>query len=296
MENHFTNEEKPNYLGRRIATLLVVAIFFTFLGRHLTFLPTVNLSMQTKEEDLKTEVEKIIEEKKGSYSVYYKNLDTGSSFGIDENLINKGASVNKIPIIASLYFLEKSGKINMDERVTINEEDVQDYGTGSIRYQEIPVNYSLRNLAKLALKQSDNTASHVINLKIGEENVQKLVNSWGMTQTNMAENKTTVKDMTIIFEKIYRNEITDIANTKELLDFMTDTEFEDRITKDLPREAVAYHKSGDDEGYIHDVGIIKSPKGTYYLGIMTSDIGGNEDETKNTMSQISKLIFDSLNN
>lgn len=296
MENKFVDEEKPNYIRRRLGVLLVVAIFFTILGRHMTFLPTINLSMNTKEEDLKSEVEKLIENKKGSYSVYYKNLDNGNSFGISENQINKGASVNKVPIIAALYQLEDAEKINIDERVTIQEADVQDYGTGSIRYQEMPQTYSLRNLAKLALKQSDNTAAHVIELKIGEENVQKLVDNWGLKQTNMVENQTTVVDMAIIFEKIFKNEVTTEANTKEFLSFMTETEFEDRLTKELSPNAKAYHKTGDDEGYSHDVGIIVTPEATYFLGIMTSDIGGSEEETKKTMSEISKLIYNSLNN
>jgi beta-lactamase class A len=160
----------------------------------------------------------------------------------------------------------------------------------------MPQTYSLRNLAKLAMKQSDNTAAHIIELKIGEENVQKLVNSWGMKQTNMVENKTSVYDMSILFEKIYKGQITDEANTKELLEFMTNTDFEDRISAKLPKTATVYHKTGDEEGYLHDVGLIKTEKGTYYLGIMTSDVGGKEEDTKKTISEISKIIFDSINN
>ena len=296
MENKFVNDEKPTYLGRRIAVLVTVAVFFLMLGRQLTFLPTINLSMKTAEEDLQTEIEKIIETKKGSYSIYFKSLNNEKEFGINANQINTAASVNKVPIIASLYLLDKEGKIDLDERVTIQESDVQDYGTGSIRYQEMPQTYSLRNLAKLALKESDNTAAHVIELKIGEENVQELVNVWGMKQTNMIENKTSAFDMSLLFEKIYKGEIADEANTKELLEFMSDTDFEDRITKNLPNETIAYHKSGDEEGYVHDVGIIVSPKETYYLGILTSDVGGDEEEAKNTMSEISKIIYESINN
>ena len=296
MENKFVNEGRPAYYKRRIGLLFVVAIFFLMLGRQLTFLPTINLSMNTKEEDLKTEIEKLTTNKSGSYSIFYKNLDDEKTFGINANQINTAASVNKVPIVAALYLLDKEDKISLDERVTIQDGDVQDYGTGSIRYQEMPQTYSLRNLAKLAMKQSDNTAAHVIELKIGEENVQKLVDLWGMNQTNMIENKTSAYDMSILFEKIYRGQIADAANTKEFLEFMTDTDFEDRLVKDLPKEIAVYHKTGDEEGYVHDVGIITTPEGTYYIGVMTSDVGGAEDETKNTIAEISKIIYSSLNN
>jgi beta-lactamase class A len=296
MENQFASQPPKNYYKRRFAAIFVFAVFFIFLGRHLTFIPTINLSMNTKEEDLVKEISEITKDKKGFYSVYYKNLETGKSFGIDENQINTGASVNKVPIIASLYLLAKEGKINLDDRITIQESDLQNYGTGSIRYQKMPQVYSLRNLARLALKESDNTAAHVIELRVGEENVQKLVDSWGMTQTNMVENKTTPFDMGLIFEKIYRGEIADPANSQELLEFMSDTSFEDRIPKGVPTRIKTYHKTGDGEGFVHDVGLVSTDNGTYYLGVMTSDIGEQETETKNTIAEISKKIFESVGN
>jgi beta-lactamase class A len=104
-----------------------------------------------------------------------------------------------------------------------------------------------------------------------------------MSQTSMADNKTTVFDMGLLLEKIYNGKITTSAKTKELLGFMTDTEFEDRLTKGISENARIYHKTGDGEGFIHDVGIIQTEKGAYYLGVMTSDIGDNEEETKATI-------------
>lgn len=296
MENQLSNQPPSNYYKRRIAAIFVFAVFFIMLGRHLTFIPTINLSMKTQEEDLQTEIKELIKDKKGFYSIYYKDLNSDKAIGIDENQINTGASVNKVPIIAALYLLAKEGRIDLDDRVTIQKDDVQDYGTGSIRYQEMPQTYSLRNLAKLALKESDNTAAHVIEIRIGEDNVQKLVDSWGMSQTNMIENKTTAYDMSLIFEKIYKGEIADSANTKELLEFMSGTDFEDRIPRDLPSSAKVYHKTGDEEGYVHDVGLVKTDKGIYYLGVLTSDVGGQENQTKDTIAQISKKIFETLGN
>ena len=290
------NQTPPNYYKRRIAAIFVFAIFFIMLGRHLTFLPLINLSMKSSNEQIKEDVLKIIKDKKGFYSIYFKDLKSDGVFGIDENQLQTGASVNKLPIIAALYLFEKQGKLKLDDKITIQKNDVQDYGTGSIRYQKMPQTYSLRNLAKLALQQSDNTAAHVISVKIGEDNVQKLVDSWGLKQTDMVNNKTTVYDMGILFEKIYKGEIANPPNTKELLEFMSGTEIEDRLPKGLPSGTKVYHKTGDGEGFVHDLGIVETEKGAYFLGVMTSDIGDQEDETKNTIAEISKKIFESLNN
>ena len=283
--------QTPNYYRRKIGTFVVFAVFFIFLGRQLTFLPTLNLSRDAFEQDLKKEVSENLEKQTGFYSIYYKDLKTGNSFGIDEHQVETGASVNKVPIVASLYFLNERGEINLDEKVTINDDDIQDYGTGTLRYQKMPQTLSLRNLAKLSLKESDNTAAHVLSVRIGEDVVQKFVNDWGMTQTRMADNQTSNYDMSILFERIYKGKIANAANTKELLSFMTETDIEDRLSKELPKNIKIYHKSGDGEGFVHDVGIIETEKHTYYLGVMTSDVTGKEKETASFIAKISEKIF-----
>lgn len=287
--------QTSNYYRRKFGTFLVFAVFFIFLGRQLTFLPTINLSRDAFENDLKKEVVKIIDGKGGFYSIYYKDLKTGNSFGIDERQIETGASVNKVPIVAALYLLDKRGEIKLDDRVTIQEDDLQDYGTGSLRYQKMPQTYSLRNLAKLALKESDNTAAHILSVRIGEDIVQKVVDSWEMNQTIMADNQTSVYDMSILFEKIYKGEIASESNTKELLSFMTETETEDRLPNKLPSNTLIYHKSGDGEGFVHDVGVIEIKNHSYFLGVMTSDVSSIESQTSDVISQISKYIFDKIN-
>src|SRR3989344_6834036 len=138
------NQTPPNYYKRRLGAIFVFAIFFIFLGRHLTFLPLINLSMKQGSEKIKEEVQKITKDKKGFYSIYYKDLKNNESFGIDEKQLHTGASVNKLPIIAALYLLDKEGKLSLDDKITIQKEDVQDYGKGSIRYQTMPQAYSLR--------------------------------------------------------------------------------------------------------------------------------------------------------
>lgn len=288
--------QTPNYYRRKFGTFIVFAVFFIFLGRQLTFLPTINLSQDALEQDLKKASLKNLEKKAGFYSIYYKDLKSGNNFGIEEHQIQTGASVSKVPIVAALYSLNKQGKIDLDEKVTVNKEDVQDYGTGSLRYQEMPQTLSLRNLAKLSLKESDNTAAHVLSVRIGEDVIQNLVNQWGMTQTKMADNQTSVYDMALLFEKIYKEEIANPGNTKELLEFMTQTDIEDRLPKDLPKNIKVYHKSGDGEGFVHDVGIVKTENHGYFLGVMTSDVSGKETETEELISKISRTIFEKIGN
>ncbi|MDO8657193.1 MAG: serine hydrolase [Candidatus Levybacteria bacterium] len=278
---------------KRIILFLIYISLALLVGRNLTFLPKFNFQSKISQtESLKKEVKEIVDRQKGSYSVYYVNYYSGNTFGINENQIYKAASVNKVPIIAVLYDLANQGKINLDDKISIQENDIQDYGTGILRYEKPRGVYSLRTLAKLTLEKSDNTAAHIINGKIGTNIIQDTINNWGLKQTSMESNTTSLSDIYILFAKIYKNEIANISLTKEMLDFMKDTDFEDRLPSLLPDNVSIYHKIGDTIGGVHDVGIIEKGNTAFFLGVMTSDTEDTEQKTKNAIAKIAKIVYD----
>lgn len=238
------------------------------------------------------EIKKLLEKTNGSYSLSVYDLTNNQSFGINETTIFTAASVNKIPILASLYYFANAGEINLDQQVTLQASDIQDYGTGSLRYDSPGTTYSVKTLARLMMEQSDNTASYILGREIlNFEKIQKLIDSWGLTQTDMENNKTSLSDMTKILSKMYRGEVTNKALTLEMLGFMDESDFEDRLGLLLPKTVKIYHKTGDEIGLIHDIGIINPEKHAYILGIFTSDIT-DEKVAKETIGQISKLVYD----
>lgn len=241
---------------------------------------------------LLSEIKKLIEKAGGTWSVYIYDLTSNQGFGINETMIFKVASVNKIPILASLYYSADKGEVNLDQQVTLQAEDIQDYGTGSIRYDPLGTTYSVKTLARLMMEKSDNTAAYILGRQIMNfEKIQKLVNDWGLTQTDMENDKTSLLDMARLLGKIYRGEITNQALTLEMLTFMDESDFEDRIPAQLPKEIKVYHKTGDGIGAVHDVGIIDLAGHPYVLGVFTADING-EAETRQTMAQVSKMVFE----
>lgn len=275
--------------------LIIVVILSLLVGRNLTFIPKFNLFSNNIEQmaSLKKEVMGIIQNKKGNYAVYFSNLKSKSvSFGINENQIYTAASLNKLPIVSVLYYLAGKGKISLDEQITMQKKDIQDYGSGKLRYEKPGGVYSLKTLARLSLQQSDNTAAYILASRIGMHNVQKIIDSLGLKQTNMLNNKTSAVDMFMLFETIYSEKLTVASLTKELLGFLTDTYIEDRLPALLPNDTVVYHKTGDAMAGMHDVGIIKKGDTVFFLAVLTSDIGNNEKETQDTISQIAKKVFD----
>lgn len=284
------------YPIRKLFTVFLVSLMLLIIGRNLTFLPKVPLifnKSQTYNTDLlKKNIQNLIAQKKGHYSVLFVDLKNPVSFGLNENTMLKAASINKVQIVAALYHLAGKGTVNLDQKITLQKKDIQDYGTGSLRYQKPGGVYSLKTLAKLTLQQSDNTAAFIISNRIGRPTIQSLMSDFGLSQTNMENNKTSLSDLLLLYRKIYNHEITSPALSKELLGFMTNTDIEDRLPKNIPTTAAVSHKTGDGIGFVHDVGIITFGDNAYFLGIMTADVGGTESEATKTITQISKSVYD----
>lgn len=278
---------------RKLATIIVYTIIVLLIGRNVTGLPrfTVLSDPATYPTQLKEETQQIIEDEKGNYGIAFTNLTTGEQFGINEYEMFSAASVNKVPIVAVLYALEHEEKIDFNEQITLQEWDIQDYGTGSLRYQEPGTTYTIKTLAKLALKESDNTAAFILSEKIGTTVIQERIEKWGLTQTNMNDNTTSPADMRTLFLKIYNHELTTEGKTKELLGFMQETAFEDRISANLPGDVTVSHKTGDGIGSLHDVGIIRSGDEVYFLAVFTSDIGNTEQKTKEAISKVASNLL-----
>lgn len=279
---------------RKILTILIYTFIVLLIGRNLPSLPrfTVLSSPADYPKELQKEIQSLTKDKKGNYGIYFADLTKDQTFGINEEELFTAASINKVPIVAVLYSLENKGKLDFDEQITLQEVDMQKYGTGSLQYEKPGGTYSLKTLAKLALKQSDNTAAHILSNRIGTPLIQETINEWGLTQTDMEENQTSPQDMYLLFKKIYKNELTSSAKSQELLGFMRDTDIEDRLPARLPEGTIAYHKTGDAVGNLHDIGILEKDGAFYYIGILTSDIGTNEKIAKETISEIGKTVVE----
>ncbi|OGG35298.1 hypothetical protein A2363_02690 [Candidatus Gottesmanbacteria bacterium RIFOXYB1_FULL_47_11] len=257
------------------------------------------LSVFTVRKDpliLKKKVQETIDNTWNNYSVYVVDFNSNFTMGINENEIFTAASVNKLPIMAAVYYKAQKGEVNFDQIVTLQPEDIQDYGTGSIRYDAPGTTYSVKTLMRLMMQKSDNTAAFLLGNYIVElPAIQSIISEWGLTQTDMVNNKASNHDMYILLNKIYGNNITNAALTAEMLGFMRDSDFEDRLPGELPKEATVYHKIGTgDGGIIHDVGIVVNGKTAYYVGIMTADIPDPENAAK-LEAKVSKIIYDFMN-
>ncbi len=247
---------------------------------------------QKSADDLTDKINNAVDETWNDYSVVVEDYTSDFALRISEGEIFVAASVNKIPILAALYYYAGKGDIDLDRDITVQAADIQDYGTGSLRYEEPGAVYSIKTLAKLMIKQSDNTATYILaNHIIGFDKLKEITAQWGLVQTDMVDNKTSNQDIAKLMRMIYEGKITDAAHTQEMLSFLKDTDHETRLPALLPDGVTVYHKIGTEVGVIHDAGVITDGKHTYYLGIFTNGTAEGE-ETDKHFADISKIVYD----
>jgi beta-lactamase class A len=240
-----------------------------------------------------TELEKslnfLIADLSGTYGVYFVLLNNAESAGINENQVYTAASVNKLLIMVNFYQQVEAGRLSEDEVYILKRADVQDYGTGILRYQSLGSEYTYKELVELSGKKSDNTAAWVLQNKVGSKTLQNSLDSLGMDKTSMKNNTTTPKQMGDYLVLLYNFKLLSEENTAKIFSFLTKTDFENRIPQGIPANIKVAHKIGNEAQTYNDCGIVFS-NNPYVLCILTKEV--KEQEALDVLPKISRLVFE----
>lgn len=98
--------------------------------------------------------------------IYVKHLTTGEEAAVRGDETFNSASVIKIPIMTLAYQLAEQGKLNLDSRVEMRKGDVRG-GSGVLRYHDIGLQPTVRDLITQMIITSDNTATDMMLTQVG---------------------------------------------------------------------------------------------------------------------------------
>jgi beta-lactamase class A len=123
---------------------------------------------------------------------------------------------------------------------------------------------------------------------LGDEKINQVISLIGMNDTSLDLNQTTAKDVGVLFTKLWEGEIVSLKFRDEILDYLTDTIYEDWITAGISDVKVA-HKYGREVNVVNDAGIVYS-EDPFVLVIMTEGI--IEKEADKAIPEIAKGIYE----
>lgn len=221
---------------------------------------------------MKSSVEAIIAGIDGDFGVAFKDLKTNKTWGINDDKIFTAASTMKVLAVSGLYDAVERDQVSLDKSVG---------------------GADLREHARLALEVSDNNSWEIINNTVGYKKLQDYASGLGLVTVDVFDNTISARDFRTLLEKLYRGQLLNDEDTKEMLSFMDSTETENRIPAGVDGAEAIYHKTGTLDALTHDGGIVRTGDGDYILTVYTEFVPGNVDDRSAVIAEISKAVWDS---
>ena len=281
-----------------------------------TPLPKTDLKPDT---ELAQQIAKIAEDAKGKVGVAAVVIETGQFAGLNAEQRFPMQSVYKLPIAMAVMEQIKRGELALDEKIGVSKEDMVRAGQRSPLRDANPNGgeFTIRELIRLALVESDGTASDVLmRVAGGAGEIQAYLTQIGIKDIKVANSE---KEIGRDWETQYRNWATPLAavellrgmrewssepdvDEKELVlhRFMIDSvPGAKRLKGELPKGTVVAHKtgtSGTENGITaatNDIGIIWLPNGKHLaIAVFVSDSQADEKSREAVIAKITKAIWD----
>jgi len=246
-------------------------------------------------QDLQKLVTDLAAQHKGRVAFYAKDLKTGATVAIDQDVPVTTASVIKLPIMVEAMSEVKAGTHRLDERLVLTKEN-QVPGSGVFTLMQPGLNPTLQDAITMMIDQSDNTATNMVIDVIGIAAVNKRIAAMGLKDTYLYKKvfmpptgpmppdqkkfglgKTTAREMGEVMESIERCELGDQALCKIMLDILKNQNVRTMIPRYLESDdttespsAIA-NKTGSLDEVRNDVGIVYTKRGPILISAFTYD-------------------------
>lgn len=209
----------------------------------------------------------------GKVGIYAACPATGQCWTKAPDMPLMAASVIKLTIMVEAFRQRREGIIDFAEPVTIRREDKLP-SCGALTYLHDGVTVTLGDLVTLMIILSDNTATNLLIDKLGMENINRTIAAHGWTNTHLnrklfqpelakqgVENYVSARDMGSLLEGLLAGRIISPEDSVEMLDILRKQRLNGKIPFFLHSHGIACaHKTGEDDGITHDVGIIFTEK------------------------------------
>jgi beta-lactamase class A len=226
----------------------------------------------------------------GLFGLYLEDLTTGAWLGINEKDTFVPASLLKLPVMTAVLKKIEKGELNLDDKIKLDSNDI-DFQQGSLAYKGAGFEVSIKELLRLMIKESDNTAYFTF--------VRRLVSPNELIEAALAMGLPSLEETNRISPKEYANMLRGLYYSSYMrrtfselaLSLMLETDFNSQLPSGIPRNVPISHKIGMyyDGGYYHDCGIIYLPEKPYILCVMS--LNSTLEEANNVISYASKEVY-----
>lgn len=285
----------------------------------LLFAYTTNSCQQQTVQELSAEIENFLSEQEGTFAVWFQHLDDEETFfAINPDTVFHAASTMKTPVMIEVFKREAQGEFSVEDSIRIDNEfysivDGSPFSLDLDPESDDPFERkagemtTIYDLTHAMITYSSNIATNLMIQLVGAEETTQTMRELGAENIDVLRgvydmkafeqglsNRTTARDLGIIFEKIARKEANNPEADSVMINILKDQFYNDVIPPKLPEEVVTANKTGFITGVRHDSAIVYLPDGQSYVLIYLSKDLPDEDRGVEIGSEISRMIYDWL--
>ncbi len=251
--------------------------------------------------NLRNEADKFIKQQQAAgkikrASFYFRDTNNAHWVGIGQDDKYHPASLFKVPYLMALY---KETEVNpqlLNDRIYFsganhnNADQVQHLASGHY--------YTMAELAKAMIKESDNDAKDLLLGKIDQQFLIEALNDNGMSLQDATDNTMSPRIYTTFFRTFYNASFLSSAMSEQALELLSEVDFKDGLVAGIPSTIKIAHKFGeyanlDNDNVtsleLHDCGLVYFPDHPYYLCVMTE--GYSREDLASVIKGIANISF-----
>jgi beta-lactamase class A len=230
-------------------------------------------------------------------AVYFRDLNNGPWFGVNEKDGFLPASLLKVPLMISVF------KQAMDDPAFLGKQFVYQGESKNKEYfkagNELKNNqaYSVNEAVAYMIRYSDNNASHVLSYALDTSTITTSYSELGILLPDRLDYSISARTYGSFFRILYNSTFLNKEYSEQALRLLSETEFDKGLVAGVPKSIKVAHKFGERQvvgitKQLHDCGIIYYPNHPYLLCVMTR--GQDFDKLSSFIAQISKIVYNAV--
>jgi beta-lactamase class A len=207
------------------------------------------------------------------------------------------ASLYKVVLMAEVMRQVKGGQRRLSDAVeTLAEYDFGEPEGGVPPGTRLTVDEALA----ATIQVSSNAAALALIELIGAPALAAAPARFGMTDTTIEaqslgkghywiDSLGSARDLVELLARIGRRQAVDAALDQRMADYLLGQRVDDRLPVGLPHSVRIAHKTGDDEDFTHDAGLVLLSRRPYAVAVLTQ--AESVAEGKSAIVEVSRLLY-----
>lgn len=221
-------------------------------------------------------------------SVYFEFLNTGANIRVNDTPFFPG-SLMKIPVAMAVMKKIESGGWSMNDQLVLTDAD-KNPAYGDLYKLPSATVFTIQELLKELLVQSDDTARAIFVRNLGEQNIENVLDYLGLQDVFNNNLQVTAQRYSNFWRALYNASYLTAQGSQTLLQIMDLPHDQKLLRQGMPGTVGFAHKIGVYGNIYSDSGIIYAPNRPYILTVMVQS--SSTDEVYEVMKNISRDAYD----